>query len=146
MAAGLFLLAVLIAKSFPATPTGRWLHLYLVEVPLQSASRLETKHLVFVLIGLFAWQAFALAVPIDLALVAAWDLAIYVDAVACVSTVALITRGKAALSVLKAKIARISNSLRPPRPAGKRQRRAKSVKPSPASNDDDEAASLRKAA
>jgi hypothetical protein len=146
MATGLFALAILIARLFPATPTGRWLHLHLVELPLRYASAVETKHLVFVLIGLFAWQAFAVAAPLDLALVAAWDLAIYVDAVACVSAAALIARGKAALTVMKARLTRIVDMLPGPfRAAGRRERRARPRKPAAADNDD-EAAPVRKAA
>lgn len=146
MATGLFVLALLAAILFPRTPTGRWLHLYLVEAPLHLASKVETKHLIFALIGIFAWQAFAAAAPIDLALVAAWDLAIYVDAVACVSAAALVTRGKVVLSVMKAKFARISNArFAPPRVAGKRVRRPRPEKASSADNDDD-AAPMRNAA
>lgn len=60
--------------------------------PLALLARIERRHLIFLVIGLFVMQSFAMVMTADLAVVAALDIATYVDAALTVWTVAALTR------------------------------------------------------
>lgn len=76
------LLAGLIAVMLFArdTDAARWLHRATVEEPLRLLARLERKHILFLVVGLFAIQAYAAVLPAELAVALAWDMTAYVDA------------------------------------------------------------------
>jgi hypothetical protein len=83
-------------------------------------------------------QALAAFAPLDMALVAAWDVSVYIDLVFAVWTVAIATRGMAAGRHLKARLRAVSTGAR--RRFAVRRSRARSVRtPSPrrSANDDD---------
>jgi len=94
MVTGLCLIILMMAKFWPETRTGQWLHRMLVEEVLAMAARIERKHLVFLVIGLFAMQSFAMVMTADMAVLAALDLASYVDVVLTAWTVAALARVK----------------------------------------------------
>ncbi len=92
MITGLFLLAALMMKLWPDTPFGAWLHRTMIVFPLQIVERIERKHLIFLVIGLFVIQSFAMVVTADVAVLAALDIATYVDVILAGWTVAAIAR------------------------------------------------------
>jgi hypothetical protein len=145
MLTGLFALAVAIARLYPETPIGRFLHAFLVDLPLRAAARVERKHLLYIAILLVAGQVLAMAVPLDLAFLAAWDFSIYVDLMLAAWTVATVARGKAAWSFARSKALRL---IRPRPTAGRAAARKRAPRtrrlPVP-TNDDDEGTLFRKA-
>jgi hypothetical protein len=147
MLTGVFTLAVLIAKLFPETPIGRALHSCLVEEPSRLAARVERKHLIYLALLLLAGQAMAAVVSFDLALLAAWDISIYLDLTLAVWTIAAVARGKVTWSLFKAQTSRMA-SLRPAkkRPAVRTRTPRIRVKRMPANDDDDEGEELPRAA
>ncbi|MDQ3144554.1 MAG: hypothetical protein M3Q57_06705 [Pseudomonadota bacterium] len=106
MLAGLFAIAILIARLFPTTPTGRWLHLTLVEIPVDWLSRVERKHVIFLLIMLLAGPSLALALPVELALLYAFDLSVYLDVVVAVGTLGAASRAKLVWARFETAVAR----------------------------------------
>ncbi|MEI4508584.1 hypothetical protein WBQ88_14640 [Sphingopyxis sp. CCNWLW253] len=64
----------------PDTDAARWLHRTTVEEPIRLVERLERKHILFLIVGLFAIQAYAAVLPAELAIALAWDMTAYVDA------------------------------------------------------------------
>lgn len=138
MLTGLFGLAILIAKLFPATPAGRWLHLMLVETPLAWASRIERKQIIFVLILLFAGHSLLMAAPLEFALIYAFDLSVYLDAVVAVGTLSVANRARLAWTTLKATVARAvkPRTIRLGRASRPRTIRAR-VRKMPANQNDD---------
>ncbi len=107
MVAGILGLVILIAKLFPETPAGAWLHRHLVDHPLEMISKVELKHIIFLLVGVFFIQSFAMIAPMDFAIVAAWDFTIYIEAVIATSTLSIVTRSRVAWSAFKTKIAHL---------------------------------------
>lgn len=82
MALATFLSGLIAVMLFASdTPIARWLHRHGVEEALVLVERLERKHILFILIGLISIQAFAMTLPADLAVMAAWDVTAYVDLV-----------------------------------------------------------------
>lgn len=147
MVAGSLLMAMLIAKLFPDTPIGRLLHLYLVELPLQLGSKIERKHVILALILLVGGQAFILAAPLDLALIYAVDLALYIDALAAVSAAAALGWAKSAWAGLKAKVQQLARTLygSAMRPRAKQGQR-KPIDRYGSNDDDDDTAPMMRAA
>lgn len=96
MLAGLLAVAMLIMKLFPRTPTADALTLYLVELPIRTAQRLERKHLILVAILLCAGQSLALIGSAELALAYAVDMSIYYDLLIAAWTAAALGRLKEA--------------------------------------------------
>ena len=77
----LFLAGLIAVMLFaPDTDIARWLHRATVQEPLDRLARLERKHLLFLIVGLFAIQAYAAVLPAELAIALAWDMTAYVDA------------------------------------------------------------------
>lgn len=108
MFAGLFVVAMIVMTRFPATPAARWLHLHLVELPLQFASRLKRRDVLMVIILLTAGQSLLMAAPIDIALLYAADLSLYADVMLTAWTLQAAGTVKAGWTSLKARLTRRS--------------------------------------
>lgn len=138
MVFALFLAGLIAMMLFaPDTDIARWLHRATVQDPLDRLARLERKHILFLVVGLFAIQAYAAVLPAELAIVLAWDMTAYVDAM--IATWALSTFAR--LNSMKAWAAvRMAALLAPFRRLRMRARRSRPVRPKarkPAANDDD---------
>lgn len=134
----LFLAGLIAVMLFaPDTDIARWLHRATVQGPLDRLARLERKHILFLIVGLFAIQAYAAVLPAELAIALAWDMTAYVDAM--IATWALSTFAR--FHSMKAWIAaRTAALLAPFRRLRMRARRSRPVRPEvrkPAANDDD---------
>jgi hypothetical protein len=128
--------AMLIAKLFPETQAGRWLHRHLVELPLRTVEKLERRHLFYIAVLLVAGQGLALVGTADLAMVAAWDASLYLDIMAAAWTVAAVTRWKTAWAFLRSTAQRLVGR-EPPAVRAPEQSRAPRVRvPSVPANDD----------
>jgi len=118
------------------TDAARWLHRTTVEEPLRLFERLERKHILFLVVGLFAIQAYAAVLPAELAVALAWDMTAYVDAM--IATWALSTFAR--IQSMKAWIAvRMAALLAPLRRLRARARRTRPIRPDtrkPANDDD----------
>lgn len=129
------LLAVMLLA--PETDAARWLHHSMVERPIDLCGRFERKHILFLIVGLFAIQAYAAVLPAELAMALAWDMTAYVDAM--IATWALSTFAR--FNSVKAWAAvRMAAMLAPFRRLRPRTRRSRPVRPDarkPAANDDD---------
>lgn len=118
----------------PDTDAARWLHRATVEEPLRLFARLERKHILFLIVGLFAIQAYAAVLPAELAIALAWDMTAYVDAM--IATWALSTFAR--FNSMKAWAA--VRMAAPFKRLGMRARRSRPVRPEArktAANDDD---------
>jgi len=138
MVFALFLAGLLAVMLFaPDTDAARWLHRATVQAPLDLLARLERKHILFLIVGLFAVQAYAAVLPAELAIALAWDMTAYVDAM--IATWALSTFAR--FNSMKAWAAvRVAALLAPFRRLRARTRRSRPVRPEarkPAANDDD---------
>jgi hypothetical protein len=134
----LFLAGLIAVMLFaPDTDIARWLHRSTVQEPLDRLARLERKHILFLIVGLFAIQAYAAVLPAELAIALAWDMTAYVDAM--IATWALSTFAR--LNSMKAWAAvRVAALLAPFRRLRMRARRTRPMRPEarqPAANDDD---------
>jgi hypothetical protein len=135
MLTGLLALALIVMKSFPSTPLGRSLHLWLVEAPIEAAGVIERKHLILIAILFFCGPSLAAFGSAEVAMLYAVDLSLYVEAV-------LVTSVSAAGLSLKTNWATLSRNaaraLRRGRPC-QRSRRVRSAQSrvSVASNDDE---------
>jgi hypothetical protein len=118
------------------TDAARWLHRTTVEEPLRLFERLERKHILFLVVGLFAIQAYAAVLPAELAVALAWDMTAYVDAM--IATWALSTFAR--IRSMKAWVAvRMAALLAPFRRLRARARRTRPIRPDtrkPANDDD----------
>lgn len=121
----------------PDTDAARWLHRATVEEPIRLVERLERKHILFLIVGLFAIQAYAAVLPAELAIALAWDMTAYVDAM--IATWALSTFAR--IRSMRAWVAvRMAAMLAPFRRLRTRARRSRPVRPdahkAPANDDD----------
>lgn len=138
MVFALFLAGLIAVMLFaPDTDVARWLHRFTVEEPIGLVERLERKHILFLVVGLFAIQAYAAVLPAELAVALAWDMTAYVDAM--IATWALSTFAR--VRSMKALIAvRMAAMLAPFRRLRTRARRSRPVRPdahkAPANDDD----------
>lgn len=129
--AGLLLIATLITRLFPATPAARWLHLHLVELPLEVAAKLERRHIWFALILFLLLQAAVEIAPAaDLMFAIAWDIATYVDIVAVVSVTAMLSRSRWLAGAVARRLPRLR------RPAARARRPQPRRRELPANDDD----------
>lgn len=139
MVFALFLAGLITVMLFaPGTDAAHWLHRATVEEPIRLVERLERKHILFLIVGLFAIQAYAAVLPAELAIALAWDMTAYVDAM--IATWALSTFAR--VNSMKAWAAvRMAALLAPFRRLRMRARRSRPVRPAarkPAANDDDQ--------
>lgn len=64
MVFALFLAGLIAVMLFaPGTDAARWLHRVTVEEPIRLVERFERKHVLFLIVGLFAIQAYAAVLP-----------------------------------------------------------------------------------
>lgn len=138
MVFALFLAGLIAVMLFaPGTDAARWLHRATVEEPIRLVERFERKHVLFLIVGLFAIQAYAAVLPAELAIALAWDMTAYVDAMIAtwaLSTFARFNSMKAWASV------RMAAMLAPFRRLRARLRRSRPTRTDgqkPAANDDD---------
>jgi len=101
MLASMLIVAMAIMKMWPQTPTSRWLHRMLVEIPLELVVRVERKHLIFVAILLTGTLALTMMGPLDMALVGMWDIAVYLDVATAVLTITAVARGRSAWLLIR---------------------------------------------
>ena len=138
MVFALFLAGLVAVMLFaPGTDAARWLHRTTVEEPIRLVERLERRHILFLVVGLFAIQAYAAVLPAELAVALAWDMTAYVDAM--IATWALSTFAR--IRSMRAWVAvRLAAMLAPFGRLRARARRNRPVRPDarkPAANDDD---------
>lgn len=135
---GLLALATLLMRLFPQTPTARWLHLHMVELPLAALGNLQRKHVLFLILAVAAAQPLMMMGAADLAVVIAWDMTLYVDAAIAVYAAAALARARAAAQQIRARAAywlgRPFARARPRTPSAPRRRPEQAAKPG---NDDD---------
>lgn len=96
MVTGTLFALMLIARLFPDTPSGQWLHRALVDEPLRLTAKLTGRDVLLCLVVLVACQGLALTMSADLALMMAADLSIYLEAMAGVWIAAGALRTRAA--------------------------------------------------
>jgi hypothetical protein len=141
----IFLLVFLMLKLFPETAMGLWLHQHIVVRLVDIFAKLERKHVLFLIIGLFLIQGFATVATADVAILAAWDITVYLDVVAAVWTMTALTRTNSFWNEVKAWLAVI---LPVRKSQAAREVRSKSSEKSKhiASNDDERTRPLASAA
>jgi len=134
----LFLAGLIAVMLFaPDTDAARWLHRSTVQEPLDLFARLERKHILFLIVGLFAIQAYAAVLPAELAIAMAWDMTAYVDAMIATWALSTFARFRSMRALMALRVAAL---LAPLRRLGARARRNRPTRPEggkPAANDDD---------
>ncbi len=139
MLAGLLLLTILTMKLFPRLPVSCQLHHLLVEMPLAALAKISRRHLIFVVALLVMLvttsEMIMLLGSTDIAMMLAWDVSIYVDALIAAWTLAAVTRSKAAWRALAGILTR------PLRAARRRAPRRRSGAHTAANDADDDRAS-----
>ena len=137
MIAGILALAMLIIKLFPETPTARVLMLYLVELPMRAAQKLERRHIILLAVVICAGQSLVLLGSAELALAYALDMSAYYDLLIVAWTAAAATRAKAAWIAVRMVLPRPSviRSLARPRSS---RRSAATTSCQQADNDEDD--------
>lgn len=93
--------ALLIARLFPQTPTGRWLHWLLVDEPMRIVSRLTMRDVVLAIVVVLAFQAFAVTFTMDLALIAAVDTTAYLEVATAVWSAAALAKARIAWAAVR---------------------------------------------
>ena len=94
MFVGCLAMLIIFMRLFQETPTGKVLHHYLVEVPLEKMDKIDAGHLIFLMIGLLLIPSFAAVFSADIAIVMAWDFALYYEALIATWTIASVTKLK----------------------------------------------------
>ncbi len=107
MLIGMLLGLLAVMWRFPETPTARFLHDRLVEQPLRWVARCQRPQLIFAIVIaamlLCGGEVIAIAGSFDLAVVMAWDLSLFVDAVIATSLVGAIARGRTVFRSLRSR-------------------------------------------
>ena len=129
------LVAVMLCAS--DTAVARWLHRATVEEPLRLFERLERKHILFLVVGLFAIQAYAAVLPAELAVALAWDMTAYVDAMIATWALSTFARFRSMRALMALRIAALLAPLRRLRMRARRSRPRRPDARKPAANDDD---------
>lgn len=134
-----FLLASLIAVMLfaPDADAARWLHRATVEEPLRLFARLERKHILFLIVGLVAIQAFAATLPAELAVALAWDMTAYVDAMIATWTLSTFARFRSMKALIALRIAALLAPFSRLRIRARQSRPRRPDARKPAANDDD---------
>lgn len=100
MATGFILLIIAMMKLFPTLPVSRLLHRTIVELPLLKLATMDRRHVIFgvalLVMLVTASEMIMLLGSADVAILLAWDVSIYLDAVLAIWTLAAVTRSKAA--------------------------------------------------
>ncbi|MBX9881590.1 MAG: hypothetical protein K2X73_06405 [Sphingomonas sp.] len=136
MIAALGAMLLFLLWHYPHVPAIAALHRFTVRPIAALLNRLDRRQLIFYVLALafvlLAGEWLVMAGPLDLALLMAWDVSLYVDAVLGAALVASVTRVMPLL--------RFAGRLRP-RPRARRPRRARPAA-NPGANDDDHPAHL----
>ncbi len=143
-----FCLALILVMRFAArSALGCWFNHGLVEVPLARLSRGERHQFIVVAIvlvmALAAGEAIAIYGTFEWAMISAFDLSVYLDAVAV--TVALSAAGRIRAFAQVVRV-RMPGPRRRPQSAARQRRAHLSKSPTKSANDDDHAALVRRAA
>ena len=144
---GMFIVLVLVMKLTPHSSLGRWLNAALVERPLERLTKMDRRHLIFLLlvigVALFASEAIMAMGSFDLFTAFAWDLSVYLDVMVFTYALATIARGRQAARWLALRGALLLRR----RPRSRARRSSAVRKPAERSdNDDDPAPAWRIAA
>lgn len=138
MVFALFLAGLIAVMLFASdTAAARWLHRATVEEPLHLFERLERKHILFLVVGLFAIQAYAAVLPAELAVALAWDMTAYVDAMIATWALSTFARFRSMRALMALRIAALLAPLRRLRMRARRSRPRRPDARKPAANDDD---------
>ena len=138
MAFALFLAGLIAVMLFARdTDAARWLHRATVEEPLSLFDRLERKHILFLVVGLFAIQAYAAVLPAELAVALAWDMTAYIDAMIATWALSTFARFRSIRALIAVRIATLLGPFSRLRKRARRSRPLRSDGRKPAANDDD---------
>ena len=138
MVFALFLAGLIAVMLFaPDTDVARWLHRSTVEEPIGLIERLERKHILFLIVGLFAIQAYAAVLPAELAIALAWDMTAYVDAMIATWALSTFARFHSMKAWASVRMAALLAPFRRLRVRARRNRPVRSDTRKPAANDDD---------
>ena len=140
---GLCVTLMLVMRFAPAIPLGAWLNHSLVERPLRRLAALERHHLIFfvlvVLMALAAGEFIAMYGSFEWAMISAFDLSVYLDAVVVTAALGATAKLRGAVQALRARLALRRGQSR----SGARPRRVRSASrrrpPAPSANDDEPA-------
>lgn len=132
---------------FPETPFGKWCHETTTTKFVGALAKVERKHVVMLVIGLFAIQAFALAMPMDMAFLAVIDTATYIDVLMAVGAVAALNRSTSLWMSLRSSITSfMARKSRPAKRTGRHPRTRRTRSSRPTANDDGDSHQVRLAA
>jgi hypothetical protein len=122
---------------FPETPFGKWCYDTTTVKIVSVLAKVQRKHAIMLVIGLVAIQAFAIAMPMDMAFLAVIDTATYLDVILAIGAVAAFNRSATLWTSLRSSIARFT--VRKSRPTEKTERhpRARRNRPSVSAGNDD---------
>jgi hypothetical protein len=109
----------------------------LVIIPLQIFAKFERKHIIFILVALFAMQAFVAIGSVDMAFLAAWDVSVYLDAIAAVWMIATVAKVRVVGSCVSKKYLQLIRRHTGRGPRAKRNRSIKTSQSKAAHNDDE---------
>lgn len=138
MVFALFLAGLIAVMLFaPDSNAARWLHRATVEQPLRFFGRLERKHILFLIVGLFAIQAYAAVLPAELAIALAWDMTAYVDAMIATWALSTFARVRSMRALMALRMAALMAPFRRLRARARRSRAIRSDSRKPAANDDE---------
>jgi ABC-type multidrug transport system fused ATPase/permease subunit len=127
--------AMLVMTLFPETAFARTLKRFLVDLPVQRAAALDRRQVIYALaliaMFLLAQDMIMLLGSVDMAMVYAWDLSLYVDAILAATAVVVSSRTTGLRTVARSILPKFR------RPTGRRARehRRRSLV-APAANDD----------
>lgn len=138
MVFAVFLAALIAVMLFaPDTDAARWLHSVTVEEPVRLFARLERKHILFLVVGLFAIQAYAAVLPAELAVALAWDMTAYVDAMIATWALSTFARFRSMRALIALRMAALLAPLKRLRTRARRNRPRRSEARKRPANDDD---------
>ena len=138
MVFALFLAGLVAVMLFASdTAAACWLHRATVEEPLRLVARLERKHILFLIVGLFAIQAYAAVLPAELAVALAWDMTAYVDAMIATWALSTFARFRSMRALMALRMAALLAPLRRLRMRARRSRPRRPDLRKPPANDDD---------
>ena len=136
-------------RLFPESSLGHFLHFHLVERPTATVSKLKRHHLLFLIIAvttLFAAsELIAILGSTDVALSIAWDMSLYIDAVAVTAMVAAARQIRLAARLVRSRF-RQTSVLRIGRPTSRETRQRPRSSTATKANDDEPAAQFAIAA
>jgi len=138
---GLCLALMAVMRLAPQSPLGRWLNLNFIQEPLTRMAALERHQVIFLVIAsvmlLAASETIAIYGTFEWALISAFDLSVYLDAVAVTAVIGVAARFRSVMQVLRGR--RVARTM-PKRGARRRRMRTGAgTAPAKSANDDDPA-------